>query len=66
MYILNKYNQDALKCISFSPNTLYDYFFCYRHSDKMIEKLKAAGLGYNVDEDKTIDKFGKCSVHKQL
>ena len=25
----------------------------------MIKKLKAAGLGYNVDDDKAIDKFGK-------
>ena len=25
----------------------------------MIEKLKTAGLGYHVDDDKAIDKFGK-------
>ena len=30
-----------------------------RHSDEMIEKLKKAGLGYNVGEEDTKDKFGK-------
>ena len=25
----------------------------------MIERLKTAGLGYHVDDDKAIDKFGK-------
>lgn len=30
-----------------------------RHSPEMIEKLKKAGLGYNVAEDETKDKFGR-------
>ena len=30
-----------------------------RHSPEMIEKLKTAGLGYNVGEEETKDKFGR-------
>ena len=37
-----------------------------RHSDEMIEKLKKAGLGYNVGEDETTDKFGKYVFNFQL
>ena len=33
-----------------------------RHSDEMIEKLKKAGLGYNVGEEDTKDKFGRCQI----
>ena len=32
-----------------------------RHSEEMIKKLKTAGLGYNVEDDETADRFGECS-----
>ena len=35
-------------------------FIISRHSPAMIEKLKRAGLGYNVSDKDTKDKFGKC------
>ena len=44
---------------------LYRLQFCKcRHTDAMIEKLKKAGLGYNVGEKDTKDKFGKSTYFK--
>jgi len=31
----------------------------FRHSEAMIEKLRKAGLGYNVNDSETTDKFGQ-------
>lgn len=39
-------------------------FYKCRHTDAMIEKLKKAGLGYNVGEKDTKDKFGKSTNFK--
>jgi len=33
-------------------------FHNFRHSEAMIEKLRKAGLGYNVNDSETTDKFG--------
>ena len=31
----------------------------FRHSDLMVEKLKASGLGYHVNDVQTYEKIGK-------
>ena len=38
----------------------------HRHDDAMIKKLKKAGLGYNVGDKDTNDKFGKKPSHLVL
>ena len=32
---------------------------CYRHTDKMIEKLESAGLGFYVRDTETQQKLGE-------
>ena len=43
----------------------YMWYLClfihyyFRHDDGMITKLRRAGLGYNVNDEDTPDKFGE-------
>ena len=39
---------------------------CYRHTDKMIEKLESAGLGFYVKATETQQKLGELGMGKNL
>ena len=39
---------------------------CYRHTDKMIEKLESAGLGFYVKATETQQKLGELGMGKGL
>ena len=39
---------------------------CYRHRDKMIEKLESAGLGFYVKATETQQKLGELGMGKHL
>ena len=39
---------------------------CYRHTDKMIEKLESAGQGFYVKATETQQKLGESGVGKHL
>lgn len=38
----------------------------FRHSDQLIERSENAGLGYDVDADKTVDKLGNAGWNYEL
>ena len=39
---------------------------CYRHREKMIEKLESAGLGFYVKATETQQKLGELGMGKDL
>ncbi|WAR16700.1 R213A-like protein, partial [Mya arenaria] len=52
------------------PVTMYPLYLCihnlftYRHSQKLVEKLEQAGLGYHVNAEETRDTFGQIPLRR--